>query len=103
MSPVSVIPDCIVADETPSTGMFTVAAPRIAASVALAFLSTVAVAQHNDEIKGAKFGTGCQEAIKPMAAGLGSCTLSSSKIRMSCECGHVAVEHPKEHETLRSW
>jgi hypothetical protein len=69
--------------------MSTIVMLRVSMTVALAFLSTVAVAQHNDEIKGVKFGTGCQEPIKPMAVGLGACTLSSSKIRMWCPNGKI--------------
>ena len=69
--------------------MFTVVAVRISMSVALALLSTVAVAQHNDEIKGVKFGSGCQEPIKLMAAHLGACALTSSKMRMWCPNGKI--------------
>jgi hypothetical protein len=69
--------DCKNAWRALPAGMFAVAAIRISTSVALALLSTVALAQRNDKIKGVKFGAGCQEPIKPMAERLGACTLSS--------------------------
>jgi hypothetical protein len=60
---------------------------RISLSAALALLSTVSIAQHTEEIKGARFGFGCVEPIKPMAARLGACMLSSTKMRIWCPNG----------------
>jgi hypothetical protein len=48
-----------------------------------------AAAQLFQETKSVPFGTGCQERIKPMQAGLGSCLITGTRARIWCPNGKV--------------
>jgi hypothetical protein len=56
---------------------------------ALIVMSTAASAQFLQEGKSVKFGTGCQERIKPMEAGLGTCLITDKRARVWCPNGKV--------------
>jgi len=56
---------------------------------ALLCLSTAASAQFLQEGKSIKFGTGCQESIKTMEAGLGTCLITDKRARVWCPNGKV--------------
>ena len=56
---------------------------------ALFVLSTAASAQFLEESKSIKFGTGCQERIKPMETGLGTCLITDKRARVWCPNGKV--------------
>jgi hypothetical protein len=56
---------------------------------ALLCISTTASAQFLREGKSVKFGTGCQERIKPMEAGLGTCLIADKRARVWCPNGKV--------------
>lgn len=56
---------------------------------ALLCISTAASAQFLQEGKSIKFGTGCQERIKPMETGLGTCLITDKRARVWCPNGKV--------------
>lgn len=56
---------------------------------ALFVLSTAASAQFLEERKSIKFGIGCQERIKPIGAGLGTCLITDKRARVWCPNGKV--------------
>jgi hypothetical protein len=60
---------------------------RISVTAALVFLSTFASAQSLEEVKWVKFGVECLEPIKPIAARLGGCMVTSSTARIWCPNG----------------
>jgi hypothetical protein len=62
---------------------------RLPIAGALFVLSTAASAQFLEESKSIKFGTGCQERIKPMEAGLGTCLIADKRARVWCPNGKV--------------
>lgn len=55
----------------------------------LIVISTTASAQFLQEGQSIKFGTGCQEPIKPMEAGLGTCLITDKRARVWCPNGKV--------------
>jgi hypothetical protein len=59
------------------------------AAGALMFMNTAASAQFLQEGKSVKFGTGCQERMKPMQAGLGTCLITDKRARVWCPNGKV--------------
>jgi hypothetical protein len=62
---------------------------RLPVAVALMVMSTAASAQFLEESKSIKFGIGCQERIKPMEAGLGTCLITDKRVRVWCPNGKV--------------
>jgi hypothetical protein len=56
---------------------------------ALLLIDTAASAQILEEGKSVKFGAGCQERIKAMDAGLGTCLISDTRARVWCPNGKV--------------
>lgn len=52
-------------------------------------LNTAASAQFMEEIKGVKFGIGCQTPIKALEAGLGTCLIAETRARVWCPNGKV--------------
>jgi hypothetical protein len=65
--------------------------PALALLMAGALLATgtAASAQFLEESKSIKFGTGCQERIKAMQAGLGTCLITDKRARVWCPNGKV--------------
>jgi hypothetical protein len=59
------------------------------AAGALIVMNATASAQFLQESKSVKFGTGCQERIKPMEAGLGTCLITDKRARVWCPNGKV--------------
>lgn len=55
----------------------------------LLVITAPAAAQLFHETKGVPFGTGCQERIKPMQAGLGTCLITGTRARIWCPNGKV--------------
>jgi hypothetical protein len=62
---------------------------RLPVAVALMVMSTAASAQFLEESKSIKFGIGCQERIKPMETGLGTCLITDKRVRVWCPNGKV--------------
>lgn len=52
-------------------------------------MNTAATAQFLQEGKSIRFGSGCQEPIKPMEAGLGTCLITDKRARVWCPNGKV--------------
>jgi hypothetical protein len=52
-------------------------------------VSTAASAQFLEEGKSIKFGAGCQDRIKPMETGLGTCLITDKRARVWCPNGKV--------------
>lgn len=62
---------------------------RVFAAAAFLVLSTAAYAQFLQETKSVKFGNGCQERIRPMEPGLGTCLITDKRARVWCPNGKV--------------
>lgn len=62
---------------------------RMFTAAAFLVVSTAGFAQFLQEAKSVKFGDGCQERIKPMEAGLGTCLISDKRARVWCPNGKV--------------
>lgn len=58
-------------------------------AAALTATGTAASAQFLEESKSIKFGTGCQQPIKALAAGLGTCLIGDKRVRVWCPNGKV--------------
>ena len=62
---------------------------RMSISAALIVLSTSALGQSIDELKGIKFGAGCVGPVGTFAARLGTCVIEGTKSRIWCPNGKI--------------
>jgi hypothetical protein len=69
---------------------------------ALVALSTSAIAQSNQPLKGIKFGAGCVGPVSTFAAGLGVCTIDGSMSRIWCPNGQIFDRTASAYEVIPS-